>query len=139
MRLAPRAPFRSPISLVAMIDVLMILLVFFMVTSTYLNLDMIPMAERREASAAPSPTSGPGTGRLLLRLGADGRVHLQGQALDPSDLTGALSARLAEAPDLEIIVLPSGGAAVQALVSVMDNAVAAGASRVRIVRLEARP
>lgn len=140
MRLSRREPARSPISLVPMIDVLMILLVFFMVTSTYLDLDMIPMAERRDEAPAP-PASGPGGGaaRLLIRLGADGRAHVQGQSFAPAGVAEVIAARLAAAPELEVIVLPSGGAEVQALVSVMDAAVAAGAARVRIVRLEASP
>ncbi len=137
MRLTSREPARSPITLVPMIDVLMIMLVFFMVTSTYLDLDMIPMAERREE--APVAGSGGGGARLLIRLGADGRAHLLGQVLAPEAVGAAIAARLAAAPDLEVIVLPSGGADVQALVSLMDASVAAGAGRVRIVRLEASP
>ncbi|MFW5678395.1 MAG: ExbD/TolR family protein, partial [Rhodosalinus sp.] len=42
MRLTRRArPLAGP-SLVSMIDVLMIMLIFFMVTSTFLNLRMMP-------------------------------------------------------------------------------------------------
>jgi hypothetical protein len=40
-------------SLVAMIDVLMILLFFFMVTSTYLDLDMVPLVEGNGEDAPP--------------------------------------------------------------------------------------
>jgi biopolymer transport protein ExbD len=136
VRLAQREPARSPISLVAMIDVLMILLVFFMVTSTYLDLDMIPMAERGDAAPEAADPGGGGA-RLLVRLGADGLAHLGGQAMAPGEVGPAIAARRAEAPGLEVILLPSGGASVQALVSVMDAAVTAGAGRVRIVRLEA--
>ena len=70
------------ISLVPMIDVMLILLVFFMVTSTYLNLDMIPAAKRGEAQTdAPTATegSGAGAGTLLIRIGADGVPVLRGQ------------------------------------------------------------
>jgi biopolymer transport protein ExbD len=48
----PRPP-RALISLVAMIDVLLILLVFFMVTSTYLDLDMIPAVSQNEENSSP--------------------------------------------------------------------------------------
>ena len=43
---------RALISLVPMIDVMLILLVFFMVTSTYLNLDMIPAVRPEQGGAA---------------------------------------------------------------------------------------
>ncbi|TDE37515.1 ExbD/TolR family protein [Antarcticimicrobium sediminis] len=127
---------RALISLVPMIDVMLILLVFFMVTSTYLNLDMIPAARRSDAPGGAGEDSG---GTVMIRLGADGVPVLRGQALRGPDLTGALAALLAQAPLTQVIVLPSGAATTQALVSVMDAATQAGAVRLRVVRLEARP
>jgi biopolymer transport protein ExbD len=76
---------------------------------------------------------------MLIRLGGDGLAHVQGQALTGAELGAVLSARLAEAPDLDVIVLPSGAATVQALAALMDVAVTAGAERLRIVRLEPAP
>ena len=129
------------ISLVAMIDVLMILLVFFMVTSTYLDLNMVTLAgapdEPIEAGEPRQIGSGADAQRLLIRLGADGLPHVQGRALDGPALSGLIATRLAAAPDLDVIVLPSGQANVQALAALMDVAVTAGAQRLRIVRLEA--
>ncbi|WP_172961064.1 ExbD/TolR family protein, partial [Oceaniglobus roseus] len=69
MRLQRSPRQAAAISLVAMIDVLMILLVFFMVTSTYLDLDMVPLAGT-EAPAASAPAAARGApARLLVRLG----------------------------------------------------------------------
>ena len=135
MRLKRTHARRSLISLVSMIDVLMILLIFFMVTSTYLNLDMVPMAESADqpAGAAPGGTA------VLIRLAADGVAHVQGQPLDAAALTVLLKARLAVDPATPVIVLPSGAASTQALVAVMDVATQAGAAGLRILRLEARP
>ena len=129
---------RALISLVPMIDVMLILLVFFMVTSTYLNLDMIPAVRQQEGSAA-APAE-PGAARpVMIRLGTDGVPVVRGRAMDPAALTALLRDRLAEAPLTQVMVLPSGGATTQALVSVMDLAAQAGAVRLRVIRLEARP
>ncbi|NCO20421.1 MAG: biopolymer transporter ExbD, partial [Rhodobacterales bacterium] len=76
----PTGP-RAAISLVAMIDVLMILLVFFMVTSTYLDLDMVPLAGADDSAAAPVVPQTPPM-RLLVRLGAEGAAHVRGQVVD---------------------------------------------------------
>ncbi len=143
MRLAPRESARSPISLVAMIDVLMIMLIFFMVTSTYLNLRMIPMARGTEspALAPPSPEATQGGGAqtpLLLRLAADGTVHYRGRPAAPDSLTAELAGR-ASSPEAQVVVLPSANAPTQALVSLLDAVTRAGIRRVRIVRLEALP
>ena len=137
-RIARRPPGRSVISLVPMIDVLMILLVFFMVTSTYLNLDMIPAVERAESAAAPS-NSGPAGTPLLLRIGADGVATVRGQPLPPAALGQLLADRITENPTLAVLVLPSGAADMQALVSVMDTAAQSGVSNLRVIRLEAQP
>jgi biopolymer transport protein ExbD len=134
---------RALISLVPMIDVMLILLVFFMVTSTYLNLDMIPASQRDRAAAAPAPdTAGEAADPVrpvLIRLGADGVPHVLGRALDGPGLGALLAERLAEAPGTPVLVLPSGAAPTQALITVMDVATRAGASQLRVVRLEARP
>lgn len=134
----PQGP-SAAISLVAMIDVLMILLVFFMVTSTYLDLDMVPLAGADDAAASPPVVADGQPSRLLVRLGADGAAHVQGQTLAPAALQAMVQARLADDPALEVLVLPSGQADVQALASVMDALVAGGAQRLRLIRLEALP
>jgi biopolymer transport protein ExbD len=121
---------------------MMILLVFFMVTSTYLDLDMIPVVEWGDT---PVPTVAPVDGSpsrsaaMLIRLGPDGRAYLQGRTLDADALDGAIRARLAEREDAPILILPSGAANLQALVSVLETATAAGATALRVVRLEASP
>jgi len=127
---------RALISLVPMIDVLLILLVFFMVTSTYLNLDMIPATRQQDAPGmAQAGVAAP----LMIRLGADGQPVLRGKTLAADALTTLLRNRVAQDPGLQLVILPSGGAQTQALISLMDRATQAGVQRVRVIRLEARP
>lgn len=133
---------RSLISIVSLIDVMMILLIFFMITSTYLDLDMIPAVQQDDAPDAlpPPPTAaGQGAATLLIRLGADGLAYVQGRPLDLAALSGVISGKLASDPATRVIVLPSSRASVQALVAVMDVATSAGAAELRIVRLEQKP
>jgi len=137
MRLSRARSSKALISLVPMIDVMLILLVFFMVTSTYLNLDTIAISNGPDTTSTSStPTSGDTP--LLVRLGADGVPYVRGSALSPSGLTTVIQAKLAENPLAFVIVLPSGAASTQHLVSVMETATLAGASRLRLVRLDAR-
>ncbi|KIC32416.1 ExbD/TolR family protein [Leisingera sp. ANG-S5] len=126
---------RALISLVPMIDVMLILLVFFMVTSTYLNLDMIPAVKPSEATAAGSPQTPVGT--LMIRLGADGVPVLRGSALDSETLQATLTSAVANEPLTQVVILPSGAAQTQALITVMDAAALAGVTRLRVLRLEA--
>lgn len=131
-------PAKALISLVAMIDVLLILLVFFMVTSTYLDLDLIPAVSQQDDNQAVA-TSQPASATLLIRLGESGAPVIRGRPLSMSDLDALLRDRLAASPDLSIVILPTGVARMQALISVMDTATNAGANQVRVIRLDARP
>lgn len=138
MKLARRQSDRPLISLVPMIDVMLILLVFFMVTSTYLNLDMIPVVRRSDDGAAAAQP-GPAGSTVMVRIGADGQTYLRGRALAPRELAGAISGRLADNPLLSVILLPSTQATTQHLVTAMDTLTRAGATRIRLMRLEAQP
>lgn len=126
---------RALISLVPMIDVMLILLVFFMVTSTYLNLDMIPAVKPSESAA--NSTSQTPAGTLMIRLGADGVPVLRGSALDSETLQATLTSAVANEPLTQVVILPSGAAQTQALITVMDTAALAGVTRLRVLRLEA--
>lgn len=133
----PRPP-NAVISLVPMVDVMLILLVFFMVTSTYLNLDMIPAAKRGEEMAETPPNAAAPQSRvLMIRLGADGIPTVRGQPLDATALADMLRNLTENDPDMRVLILPSGAADMQALVSVMETASLAGARNVSVVRLEA--
>ncbi len=140
---APALTLRRPrpapalISLVAMIDVLLMLLVFFMVTSTYLNLDMIPAVS--QDSDARQITDGERAQPLLVRIGADGQPVIRGKPMSLEQFDALIRSRLNTEPTLPVMILPTGVARTQALVSVMDAATKAGARQVRVIRLEARP
>lgn len=140
MRLERRArPLVGP-SLVSMIDVLMIMLIFFMVTSTYLNLRMMPLTQGAAPPGAGVQDAGAGGPAapeppLLLRLGADGTTRFRGRALSPQDLPDTL----AGFPGRDVVVLPSARAPLQSLVTLSDRLRAAGAGRVAVIRPEGAP
>lgn len=119
-----------------MIDVMLILLVFFMVTSTYLNLDMIRVIEPEAERAPTAPASGDAT-TLLVRIGADGQIHVRGRTLTAAELGSFVGSRLQENPLLSVVLLPSSRATTQNLVTTMDSLTQAGATRLRLMRLEA--
>ena len=128
---------RSMISVVSMIDVMMILLFFFMVTSTYLNLDMVPALQKAEdppaeATASPTPST-----TLMIRIAADGQAMVGGQSLDPDALTILLKSRLSQDPLTPIVLFPSGAAHLQDLIHTMDVVTKSGAVRVKVIRIEA--
>jgi biopolymer transport protein ExbD len=144
MQITRKSRQAATVSLVAMVDVLMIMLVFFMVTSTYLDLDMIPLAEAADdtAAGAAGAASAPatrGAAVIMVRIGADGAMVHRGQPLSSDGLADLVARQVADGLSPDLVLLPSAWADVQALVSALDAAAAAGALRTRVIRLEPQP
>lgn len=116
-----------------MVDVLLILLVFFMVTSTWLDLDALPLAASDGLAAPGSPPESEAA-TLLVRILGDGAYVLRGRTLDARGLAAALAE--AARPGGTVLVLPSGAAPMGSLVAAMEAAGSAGLGTVRVVRLE---
>lgn len=111
-------------NLAAMIDVVFILLVFFMLSSRLAVEHTLPLA----IGGAGGSYSGP---PRLVEL-TDAGVMLNGRAITPEALPAAL-ARLMQAPDDAVILRASGAADLQALVALMDGLIAAGLTHLVLV------
>lgn len=135
MQLTRAKPPQRLISLVSMIDVLLIMLVFFMVTSTYLNLDMIPMAQSTDDAVDATPVQTAKGAPMMIRLGPDGAPYLRGQIITAPALATRVKQHLADDPAASILILPSPRADTQSLVTLMDGLTRAGASNLRILQL----
>ena len=124
------------VSLVPMVDVLLIMLVFFMVTSTYLNLGMIPVVRSSESTSAATPAAADNGARpLMIRLDPDGQPRIRGQITSFADLSTFLAAHTAQTPNASVLIWPSPHAATQSLVTLVDTLTKAGVSRLRILQL----
>ena len=131
MQISRPRPARRLISLVSMIDVLLIMLVFFMVTSTYLHLDMIPIAKSAETgtNTQSQQTEAP----LMIRLAENGQAYLHGRPLGEDQYAALLGNRTS------VLILPSPRASTQALVTLMDGLTRAGVSQLRVLQLAGQP
>ncbi len=132
MRLArPNRPL-PVVSIVPLVDVLLILLIFFMVTSTFLNLDMVPLVERE--SGRQNSTTQQGLRTILLRILPNGDVALGGRILPARQLAETLRGRINEMPNAQLLILPSAQADVQALVTLLDIVAELGIPNAKVVR-----
>ena len=122
-----------------MIDVLLIMLVFFMVTSTYINLDMIPMAQSTDDKIDAAHTQTTKGAPMMIRLGPDGTPHLRGQIIETAALSAQVKTHLTNDATAAILILPSPRADTQSLVTLMDTITRAGATNLRILRLAVNP
>lgn len=136
----PRKP-REPvdINLAPLIDVVFILLLFFVVTTTFtretqLKVDL-PEAVSGEAVSAEAQAP------LEILVGVDGSFALNGKSLSKNDLTTLMEALRVESggdKTLPVVLSADGKAPHQAVVIAMDAAAKLGFAQLRITTVEAQ-
>ncbi|AGA91225.1 biopolymer transport protein [Thioflavicoccus mobilis 8321] len=125
-----RARRRAAIGLTPLIDVVFILLLFFMLASSLTRLHTVPVVVAGDGSATAAPTTDPGP--LLLRVLAAGGLVLDGQAIASEQLPRALAERQALDPALRLAVEAEDAVPLQRLLDVLDAVAQAGVSGVRL-------
>lgn len=128
MRIVRRARPRALISLTPLIDVVFILLVFFMLASSFADWRAIELMTAGQAVRAPSPDPA-----VLVRVQADGSLDLGGERLTAEALPARLAALAAADAERRLAVQPEAGVPLQRVVDVLDAATAAGLRRVSLV------
>lgn len=130
--LRPTEPRRATIGLTPLIDVVFILLVFFMLASSFLDWRSIDLGMPAQAGGA-----GGMTGALLVEVRDDG-IRLSGETMSPAALETTLRARVQARPEVRVLVKPAAGVALQRTVAVLDRIAAAGVADMALVRARAQ-
>ncbi|CRI64104.1 Biopolymer transport protein ExbD/TolR [Thiocapsa sp. KS1] len=129
MRFESPGPRRRLIGLTPLIDVVFILLVFFMLASSLVKWRAFEM-EAPASAAAGTPV----IGSWLVRVRPDG-LDLNAETLAADALAARVAARIDEDPAQRILVQPSPGVGLQRLVDVLDLLRNVGATHLTLLRL----
>ena len=121
---------RHSISLTSLVDVVFILLFFFMLASSYQSWRSIDLSL---AGSGDAPLE-PGAELQVLRQLADGSLLLQDVPLDIEEI----EAQVRERPQLKLVVQPGEGVDLQSTIALMDRLRRAGA-QLALGRLESSP
>lgn len=128
-RLASKRPRkRHLISLTPLIDVVFILLVFFMLASSFLNWRAIELDAPRRAGASAGMT-----GAMLVEVRSGG-TRLAGQSIAMDELVARLNERLNSDPEQRVLVKPAEGVALQRAIDVLDRLEETGVSNLSLIR-----
>jgi len=118
---------RTLVSLTPLIDVVFILLLFFMLASSFTDL---------RAIALDAPVSGTGNasieGALLVDVRLDG-VRFAGRYIGLNDLVDTIRNRRADNPGLRVLVRPATRVSLQDTVRVLDALTVAGIDRIALM------
>jgi len=111
----------AEINLTPLIDIVFILLIFFLVTTTFVRDAGVDIQRPSAASAEPAPAAA-----LIVAIRADGELWMERQPVDIRNLRVAIERLRGEKPDIAVIVQADRDANVGGLVRVMDQIRQAG-------------
>lgn len=117
------------ITLTPLIDVVFILLIFFMLASSFLDWRGVDLRLSTPGGGAPSAENS-----LLVQIKSDGSLSLDGKVLGEAELEARIGERLSEAPDKGIVLRPDPGVTLQRSVDVLDLLKRAGAVNLSLSR-----
>ena len=129
----PQPRRRSLISLTPLIDVVFILLVFFMLASNFLEWRSINLS-------APAESTGRGSsieGSILVEIRADG-LRMSGLPISLEELAGKISDQMKTSPERGIFVKPAQSVTLQETVAILDVLTGAGASNISLIKTPGR-
>ncbi len=106
---------RPMISLTPLIDVVFILLVFFMLASSFLDWRAIDLNTPSDARGRSSAE-----GALMVELRPDG-IRLSGERVSMAVLSERISARVAKNPEQKVIVKAAPGVSYQQAIDLLDR------------------
>ena len=138
MKFSRRRPEEPEINLIPFIDVLLVVLIFLMLSTTYSRFTELqvnlPSADAEASQVRP--------GEIIVAVSGDGRYAINRKAVDGRSidrLTAELITAAAGKPDTMVIVSADALAAHQAVVNVLDAARRAGLSRLTFAAQAAGP
>ncbi|SMC28738.1 biopolymer transport protein ExbD [Desulfacinum hydrothermale DSM 13146] len=120
-RYTPQAP------LTALIDIVFLLLIYFLLTTNFMAEEGIQVNLPRATSAAPKEVK-----EMTVMVDADGAVYVGGTPAALADLFQTVQERLASDPETVVVVEADRSLVLDRVVQVMDVIKAAGASRLRL-------
>lgn len=123
---------RNMASLTPLIDVVFLLLIFFMLTTSFLKTQSLSVV-----TPAPSAAELPSDARVVeIWLMGDGTLRVDGIPVEREMLTEAVKAGIGDRKDMTVTILAESGSRTQAFVAAIEAARQAGARDVGTARVE---
>jgi biopolymer transport protein ExbD len=131
MNLRQRVSEEPEINVISMVDIVLVLLLFFMVTSSFVHQSHLSM----ELPKAQQATAGEPKTPITIDLSAAGQVRMNKQVVPMSDLAGQLKVLAAKDPERVIVLRADKNTTQQYVIDVLDAAQEAGLTRISFATL----
>lgn len=121
----------SNIDLTPMLDVVFILLIFFVVTASFLKESALN-AQTQDSNTPPPPVDQEQPQNILIEIDNRDVIFFNHERVDISAVRARVASHRAENPDASLVVRPGPNSTADVLVSVMNSAREAGAGAISI-------
>lgn len=123
----------SEMNLTALIDIVFHLMVFVMLTTSFVVAESMELS--LPSGKAPASTLA-ALDVLRIEIVSDGTVRVNNQPMTMQQMNSVLANRVGDNPDTKIAVLTTPGVSVQQLVAVMDAVYFTGGRNVQVDKVE---
>lgn len=124
---ATQEPVSSRLNLTPLIDMVFILLIFFMVTSSFVKESGVEVSRPEAQTAEPQERA-----NIMIAVTQEGEVWIDRQRVAPREVRAHVERHRAENPESAVLIVADEGARTGLTVSVLDQARLAGATNVSI-------
>jgi biopolymer transport protein ExbD len=123
-----RRPHRQThIDVINLIDIMMVLLIFFVMSTTFNKETGIDVSKPKAGSAQSV-----GQKTILVGVSREGSIHAYGRQMDVDALSALLTSELQRSPELSVVIVADQDAALKNAVQVMDAATSVGVAKVSL-------
>ena len=129
MRRRHRESDEAEINITPMLDIVFIMLIFFIVTTSFVKEKGIEVSR---PSKSPAKEIRKNKGPIVVRIDASGNISMKGRMLDRKAVEANIEREKAEKPDSPLIIAAHPDADTGALVIILDAAEAAGVASVSV-------
>ena len=127
MEFSGRNRSKVELNVAPLIDIVFLLLIFFMLASTFIRPESIDLVIHGPTTATSTPEE-----PLLVQIASNGSIKLNGLVLSLQDLEMELRARTTDSLEPTITIQTEDNVSVQLLVQVMDEINTAGLNNISL-------
>jgi len=122
----------SNIDLTPMLDVVFILLIFFVVTASFLKESAIDIQGQDSNNSPPPPSEEDTPQNILIQISDSNQVFFNQERIDVSAVRARVASHRAENPAASVIIRPGPNSSANVLVTSMNSAREAGAFNISV-------
>jgi len=117
----------AEINMAPLIDMVFILLIFFIITTNFNRQTGVDVSKPKAQSAISQ-----GQKVMLIGITREGTIHVYGRQVSLERLTNMVSQEVSNRPDISIVIVADKNASIGKAVAVMDKCNLAGAKKVSV-------